>query len=128
MKSPFPDTPDMRWERMFLAAVTSAICLFLGLQFGSMAMQVVAQSPSSFTLSLQSSTLRFALLALPSAGFTMLGLAFFLFATVKISTLCDPSYLHAFVKARAVGMLFVLLAFAVAGLWCAANVALQFLK
>lgn len=118
----------MRWERMFLAAVTSAICFFLGLQFGSMALQVVAQTPTSLALSLQSSSLRLALFALPSGGFTLLGFAFLIFAIIKIATLCDARYFHLFVKARTVGILFVRTAFAFAGLWCAANVALQFLK
>ena len=118
----------MRWERMFLAAVTSAICIFLGLQFGSMTMQVVVQTLASLAISLQSSSLRLALVALPSAGFTLLGLSFLLFAIIKITTLCDPKYFHLFVQARTVGILFVRIAFACAGLWFAANVALQFLK
>lgn len=118
----------MRWERMFLSSVASAICIFLGLQFGSMTMQVIVQTPASLALSLQSSSLLLALFALPSAGFTLLGLAFLLFAAIKITTLCDPRYFHLFVRARSVGMLFVRIAFVFAGLWVAANVALQLVK
>lgn len=118
----------MRYERMFLAAIASAICFFLGLQFGSMTMQVVAAAPGSFALSLQSPSLQLALFALTSGGFTSLGIAFLLFAIIKIAPLFKPHHFDLFVRARAVGILFLWGAFACAGLWLAANVALQILK
>jgi len=118
----------MRYERIFLAAITSAICFFLGLQFGAMTIQFAAQMPSSLAPGMQSRSLQLALFALPSGGFTFLGLAFLLFAIIKVATLCDPRRFHLFVRARAVGIMFVWAAFAFAGLWFAANVALQFLK
>ena len=128
MKSTFPDTPTMRYERMLLAAMASVICFFLGLQFGSMAMQFAAAMPASLASSLRGAWLRLVLLALSSAGFCLLGVAFFLFALIKMATLCPPRYFHLFVRARAAGILFVWVAFVLAGLWVAANIALHILN
>ena len=115
----------MRYERMFLAAVASAIFFFLGGQFGSMAIQFAAQEPLSLTFSHFRPSLQLALFALPSGGFTLLALAFLLFAIIKIASLCNARHLHLFFKARAVGIFFVRVAFAVAALWVAVNIALQ---
>ena len=128
MRSPFPDTPNMRYERMSLAATMSAICLFIGLQFGSMALQVAAETPISLALSLPGPSIRLTLFALPALGFIFLGLAFLLFAIIKVATLCHARYFHFFVRARAISLTFVWVAVTCAGLWVAANIALRLCK
>ena len=129
MKSPFPVTPTMRYEHMLLAAITSGICFFLGLQFGAMTMQVAAETPASLALTVQGPSLRLALFALSSGGFLLLGIAFMLFTLIKIETRHKyQHHFHLFVRARMVGITLVWLAFTFAALWVAANVALQFLK
>ena len=118
----------MRYERMSLAAIMSAICLFIGLQFGAMTMQAASETLISLALGMAGPSLRLALFALPTMGFIFLGLAFLLFAIIKVATLCPARYFHFFVRTRAVGLTFVWLAVTCAGLWVAANIALRVCK
>ena len=126
MRSLFPVTPSMRYERMTLAIVASIICFILALQFGSIAMQTAVESPATLTFKLPGSSLLLFLFASTSSGFICLGTAFGLAAINKIQVLQEPRHLHLQLRIRAILLGFVRVAFAFAGLWVAANVALRF--
>lgn len=118
MKSIFPNTPQMRYERAALALAMAAVCFFLALHFGALSQQLSASFPNTLSLQL-------ALVALPAAAFSLTAIAFILFAVIKFATNFDSRHLHWFVRARSLGINLVWAACALGGLWIAANVALR---
>lgn len=125
MKSPFPVTPTLRYERMFLAAMAAVMFGFLGLHFASMGMQVFAAAPPNWVFGLGAYSLRVLLFGLAGATFISLSLAFLLFALIKFEAVGKPQHHHVFVKARAVGMILVSFAFIFACFWLATNIGLS---
>ena len=112
MKSPFPPTPTMRYERMAAGAVFAAICLLLGAQFGSVFFRIAAA-----TLGL-SSMLSW---ALASLCFLSLGIAFSLFAACKAEFLQEPQHRVLLLAIRRGGLHLLWLALVCAILWFATN-------
>jgi hypothetical protein len=112
MKSPFPSTPTMRYERMAAGAMFAEVCLLLGAQFSSVFLQVAATSVAF------SSMLSW---AFASICFLSLGIAFSLFAACKVTLLHEPQHRASLLVIRWVGLRLLWLAFACSALWVATN-------
>ncbi len=125
MKSLFPDTPTLRYERMLLAAIASAIFLFLGLQFGEMAVRFAAETSASAQLALLRPALNLILFVAPCIGFILLSIAYLIAALIKIDIQNKASHFHWFILARTIAIRLIWIAFGFAALWVAAHVALQ---
>jgi hypothetical protein len=115
----------MRYERMLLAAIASAVFLFLGLHFASMTMQAAAAVPSSWAPILHAPSLRLLSFAAATGVFLSFGLAFLCFALIKVEFHNKLRYVGLFARVRNTGILLVWAAFASAGFWFAANAALH---
>ena len=115
----------MRYERMLLAAIASIVFVFLGANFAMMAMRVAAESAIFATFGFDVPSLRFVMFAAAGGGLLSLGLAFLLFAVIKVDTRNVSKYGPLLVKLRNAGIRLVWVAVAFACLWFAANVALE---
>jgi hypothetical protein len=123
----FPQTPNLRYERMALSLLASLVFLALTIQFGSMAWQVISVLPATGTLAHSHGILRLGAFVAAAAAFLCITLAFTCFTLIKIQPRNWEKARSAYVRVRKAGLVLVGLAFTFVGVWIIANLALLFI-
>ena len=92
MRALFPSTPNLRYERMALAAAAALWFAFLGLSFVTPCLEAWAAVGPLALWSLQAASVRAVTLGTWTAGAFLLALAFGCFTLIKLSVPGWPGY------------------------------------
>ncbi len=102
---------------MALAAIAAAIFFAMGLVFTSEALQAAKGVTTLWELSLQRPVVQLWSLVLTATGLLSLGIAFLCFTATKFKPHNHERYRALRERIRSVGLIWVRIAFAIAGLW-----------
>jgi hypothetical protein len=124
MKSLFPYTPTMEYERMLAATTVAFLAFLFATQSGFMLVQIVGTVPALGSAAFLHEMLRVVAFAGASCGFTLLGLACVLFASTKAQFRRRTQYMHVLRCIRSTGLRLVRIALGCAVLWLVASAVL----
>lgn len=128
MKSLFPERSDLNYERMALAVTMAVIFVLMGLVFSSDVLREADAISEIEMWSLPPSVvvLRLWALVLTASAMFSMGAAFVCFTLTKISPRHFSRFYTLRLRIRYIGLVCVVIALFLGGLWIAINVALRF--
>ena len=124
MKLAFPYTPTMRYERMLAAIVLALMCFVLAAQLGDMALQISGELPAVTLAAAHRQTLSMVAFAFAASSLGLVGLAFVIFAAIKINFFQGTHGRQLYFGIRRFGLGLVRFGLVFAALWLLAQVLL----
>lgn len=126
MDFPFPATPDMRYERMAMGLLASAVCFAIGLGFASTAWQAASWAGGVWSLPPPATDLRLWAFVAAAGAFLSGGMAFLHFSAAKLEGRDRARWLPLRRRVHRIGFVWARFGMFLAAAWVLIHIALTF--